>query len=306
MKTCLVLIVLLCIIGQGSLAHTPFENSQFMDVLGVELHYRLWETEAEPELYLLFIHGLGGSTYSWQGLAEALAHRGYGVVAVDVPPFGYSQRQGNIDFSRKGRSELLWQFWDALAYEVPLVLGGHSMGGSIATEMAKRGDVEGMVLVAPALLTGGSRGGFWFQFSPIRRVAAFFLERFFITEDRLRSVLESAYGRAPSQEEFEAYYYPLTLEGTWDAFFRMAQAGGEEAPVLQEGMPFQRPTLILWGAEDTWVPVVDAQTLEQYFPRLKLRIVEQAGHVPQETHGDWSLKQVLEFLEGLGHDTPSG
>jgi pimeloyl-ACP methyl ester carboxylesterase len=41
------------------------------------------------------------------------------------------------------------------------------------------------------------------------------------------------------------------------------------------------PVLVVWGEEDTWIPVDRAHRLAGVIPRAELRIVENAGHLIQ-------------------------
>jgi hypothetical protein len=71
----------------------PFNNSHFITVDELKLHYRLWNVEEENiRGNVLMVHGFGGSTFSWEQVADSLQQLGYRAVAVDVPPFGYSDR----------------------------------------------------------------------------------------------------------------------------------------------------------------------------------------------------------------------
>lgn len=62
-----------------------FENSYFMQIDGVQLHYRTWQPpESNHCGNILFIHGLSGSTFSWRYVVDSLIEKGYSVVAVDL------------------------------------------------------------------------------------------------------------------------------------------------------------------------------------------------------------------------------
>ncbi len=71
----------------------PFSNSHFITIDELKLHYRLWNVEEENIRGNVFmVHGFGGTTFSWEQVADSLQQLGYRAVAVDVPPFGYSDR----------------------------------------------------------------------------------------------------------------------------------------------------------------------------------------------------------------------
>ncbi len=42
------------------------------------------------------------------------------------------------------------------------------------------------------------------------------------------------------------------------------------------------PTLVCWGAQDTWIPVGKGRELVSRIPGARLAVVEGAGHLVQE------------------------
>jgi len=57
------------------------------------------------------------------------------------------------------------------------------------------------------------------------------------------------------------------------------------------------PTLILWGAEDTWVDPKNAHQFDNDIQNSELIIYEGVGHVPMEEMGEQSVRDVISFLE---------
>jgi len=43
----------------------PFPESRFTTISGLSIHYRVWQPDGEPVGKILLLHGLGGSTYSF-------------------------------------------------------------------------------------------------------------------------------------------------------------------------------------------------------------------------------------------------
>jgi pimeloyl-ACP methyl ester carboxylesterase len=56
------------------------------------------------------------------------------------------------------------------------------------------------------------------------------------------------------------------------------------------------PTLIIWGAQDRWVPVADAFRLQGDIKGAKLAIFEKAGHGPMEEDPKDTAAAVAAFL----------
>jgi pimeloyl-ACP methyl ester carboxylesterase len=57
------------------------------------------------------------------------------------------------------------------------------------------------------------------------------------------------------------------------------------------------PVLAVWGADDSWVPVEQSVRLMELIPQAEVHVMEQAGHVPMETHPDAYSAIVLGFLD---------
>ncbi len=265
----------------------------------LEIYYRYWPAVCQPRGSLLLIHGLGGSTFSWHVIAPTLARAGYEVFAIDLPGFGRSPAADTLDLSRGGYAAIAADFWQVVEPPTPHFLVGHSMGGGIAAQIAVEEcrEMEGLILLAPSL--GNGRGGFWtsiFGWSPVRQAGGWFMRTFFLTEKRVHSILESAYGREPSAREFQAYYEPLLQEGALATLLKMTADNRRSPAALPEKIEIR--TLLLWGADDTWVaPPRSAEDLKP-FSSYCLKIIPEGGHLIAETHGSQVLDYMLYFLGG--------
>lgn len=96
---------------------------------------------------LVFIHGLGGSTVTWDGVVEELSPT-YATVAVDL--LGHGQSPVPEDPALYTRDAALTDLDDVLAtIEGPAVLVGHSLGGYLALAHAatRPGAVAGIVVL---------------------------------------------------------------------------------------------------------------------------------------------------------------
>jgi esterase len=95
---------------------------------------------------LVLLHGMPRDHSTWAQLAPDLATLGYRVITPDLRGHGASARTST--YSLEQMREDLHQFAGALGLD-RFVLGGHSMGGTVATLFAERyGDrLAGLILV---------------------------------------------------------------------------------------------------------------------------------------------------------------
>jgi pimeloyl-ACP methyl ester carboxylesterase len=237
---------------------------------GTALAYAHWGTRGTP---VVLLGGFVEPTWVWHRVAPllALSHRVY---AVDLPPFGFSERRGPYTLARW--AELVRGFDARLRLARPVVVG-HSLGAAVAVSVAQ--SAGGVVLLDGDALPGGGGPGWlthllvppWFT-SAYRIVTG--------ADFVFRRVLRSAWGKhAPhfADAVLDTWQLPFRVPGTADAFRSMLRYGiqGVSREVLRR---VRVPRLVVWGADDTVDSVAagrEAATL------LRTRFVEipNAGHL---------------------------
>jgi 2-hydroxy-6-oxonona-2,4-dienedioate hydrolase len=282
----------------------PYSNSAYLTIGDVTLHYRLFKPTTEKlQGKILLVHGLGGSTYSYEKTAPVLAEAGYLVVAVDLPIFGYSERIADFDHSQVNRSRLLWDFLDVLDIRLSLDwarlgwhLAGHSMGGGTVAAMAanRQERTASLILIDGALFETSKSAGLVTFFPPVVRWLQIVLEKSILREKNIRSFLASAYGTQPTDADVAGYLDALSVPGTALAV-RSFLKTSRNVPV-EELRGLSMPALAIWGSDDTWVPFSDTQKIEAFIPQLEIRPIKGAGHIPMETHPAEFNRILLEFL----------
>ena len=92
-------------------------------------------------------------------------------------------------------------------------------------------------------------------------------------------------------------YYELALrEGNRDAFVARARTKNELNDQYQKLTSIKTPSLLIWGAHDTWIPVTQAYKFKELIPKSELVIIEGSGHIPMEEDPHESLKAYRNFL----------
>lgn len=282
----------------------PFANSHFFKTSDqVDLHYRVWPAQGELKGQILLIHGLGGSTFTWRFTAETLAVNGYFVVAVDLPGFGFSSRERELNHSQKQRSQWLWELLDELDRTGQGVqpnswhLVGHSMGGGTATAMAlARPEVTASLILADGALFDNNPSfvSILLRYSPAARWLQVVLEHILITEKRISSLLASAYGRPLQADEVVGYTLPLQIPGTAGSLIDLTKTAKSES--IQKDVLAKTPVLAIWGADDAWVPFTATEKIKGVLPQARIESISSAGHCPMETHPREFEGILLRFL----------
>lgn len=287
-------------VAQGA---APFDNSAFYAQEGIFLHYRTFVPEkADFFGKLLLVHGFAGSTFSFEALAPLLAKEGYLVVAVDLPGFGYSDRNLSFDHSQANRAQLAWGLLAHIDQglppgfaAMPWHLLGHSMGGSTVVSMAldSKARVASLILLNAALFEQGAGAALW-RIPPLSRWLPVALERVLINEGTIRSLLASAYGSQPEAWQVAGYLAPLQLPGTASSFVNMLKTTKNEDVSQLSGLKL--PLLSIRGQEDTWVSKGQQDRLLALLPDTTSRVIPQAHHCPMETHPSQVMDILLPWL----------
>ena len=253
---------------------------------------------------VLLIHGFGGSTVTWQQTVPALAEAGYDVYAVDLPGFGLSQKGWDTDYRHAAQARRVIGLMGQLGIDRAAVVG-HSMGGSVAAHLALAAPerVNQLVLVDAAILSSDSGRfsvpNFVLDVPVVRRWAQFGLRRGIdsLFTDLLRDAAYQDGAITPALED--GYRRALHTPG-WDTgllgILRDAKDNDLPAPVSD----IRIPTLILWGAEDTWVAPEDGARLESLIAGGQRVEFPAVGHLPMHEAPEDFNAALLGFLGQAG------
>jgi|WetSurMetagenome_2_1015567.scaffolds.fasta_scaffold190168_2 uncharacterized protein len=209
---------------------------------GIDVSARLYEPDGKAERCLILAHGAGAghdSTFM-VAYAAAIAERGVAVVTFNFP---YTER-GRRPPDSRGVLEACWRsVIDAVrsraGSRAPLVAGGKSMGGRIASQVAAEpataAQLAGLVFLGYPLHPPGRpdqrRTAHW----PDVRLPALFVQGArdsFATRDELRADLPAFAGRATL----------LTIEGG-DHSFKVTRSAGRSQDAVHAGI---QDTIVEW------------------------------------------------------------
>jgi pimeloyl-ACP methyl ester carboxylesterase len=261
----------------------PSASASTAIVHGREVSY----TVAGSGPVLLLIHGIAGEAAHWEPVREMLG-REHTVIAPDLPGHGSSEPAGG-DYSLGSLAAGLRDLLLALGHE-RATLVGHSLGGGIAMQFTYQFPemVERLVLVAS--------GGLGTEVSPVLRAAALPGADLFIGATAgIGASAGSLLGRGlgvlglrPSGDlaEVASGYASLSDGERRRAFLATLRAvvgtdGQRVAASDRLYLADELPLLIVWGEEDSIIPVDHGRAAHESLPNSDLVILDGIGHLPQ-------------------------
>ena len=272
----------------------------------LELHY---ETYGQGDT-VIFLHGLGGSLYTWRHLVGPLAPH-YRLILFDLKGAGESPKPYDGKYSMFDQADLIYRF--ILQNDLQQVtLVGHSFGGGVALLVALKltqkepARLSRLILLDtiayPQKLPGVIR---------MLRMPVLGWLGLHLIPDRTKvySMMESLYydDSKISPEDVEAYAAPLALPGAKHALRETArQIIPDNIDEITGMYPrINVPTLIIWGQEDKIIPLENGVRLHKALKNSRLVVIERCGHDPPDEKPEEVMKVIGEFLTDLGQSRPN-
>jgi pimeloyl-ACP methyl ester carboxylesterase len=232
---------------------------------------------------VLFLHGAGGRP-AWLPFFEKLSQR-YEVLVPEHPGFGTSDNPSWIRHVR----DLAMYYLDVLdsAYQKPVHLIGHSLGGWTAAELAVRNctRLASLTLLAPAgIRVKGVPPGDNFIWSPEEAARNRFHNQ----------ALADAALKAPPPVDDQ-------IDEQLQNQLAAVKFGWEPRwfdPDLEKWLHrITVPTHVLWGRDDKILPAVYAALWGERVSGAQVTMVDDCGHLPQVEKADAVADKVLSFLD---------
>jgi pimeloyl-ACP methyl ester carboxylesterase len=258
---------------------------------------------------VLFVHGTGAWSETWRESMQTLAQAGFHAIAMDLPPFGFSNRPTTARYGRRDQAARIIGVLDALKLD-RATLVGHSFGGGPTVEAAFLAPqrVRALVLVDVALgldmavpaADGSATNGSppivapapapsiverALGVQPLRdAVVATFLTNPLFTKKLLGMFIADPVHATP--ERVLTYQKPLGVAGSTPAIgawlpslFKVERDAASANPAAYAGL--KMPVKIIWGSLDTITPQAQGEHLALLVPGAELLLMPNVGHIPQ-------------------------
>jgi pimeloyl-ACP methyl ester carboxylesterase len=116
-----------------------------------------------------------------------------------------------------------------------------------------------------------------------RRLVAAGLRQVFFEDERV------------TDQRIDEYAAPMQRPGAARAAAELLAAPGvpDFPPLLAR---VRAPTLVIWGADDTWIPVAHASRFTAAIPGAAAVVLDACGHMPQEEKPAETAALLADFL----------
>jgi len=274
------------------------ENSHFVVVDGVRVHYQEFGDVSDPKIIL--IHGYTASTYVWGGVAPKLAGEGFHVIAIDLLGFGYSDKPAWFEYSIASQARVLERFMNRLGIGRATLVGS-SYGGAVAATVAldypER--VEKLVMVGAVCNDEAVTNGILrlASISVVGEILSPFLidSRRFL-KARMRRTIAPFNHHLITDERLDAVSRPLRAKDAHNSVLTSAR-NWSASRIEADAYLINQPTLLIWGENDMVIPIHNAQKLYNSIVHSRLVVFRNCGHVPQEENPERFIELVSSFLK---------
>lgn len=240
---------------------------------------------------VLLIHGTSAWSGTWRDTQAELADAGLRVIALDLPPFGFSDRPDPAGYDRGAQARRILAVADALQLD-RFALVGHSFGGGPTVEVAltEPDRVWALVLVAAALSLDSvdAEPGPAATIAEIGWLRELLVASTFtnplLTRTGLTALIHDPADASPDRIAlYQAFFDVTGTTSAIGAWLPELMAPDPSARSLDPSayQVLQLPALVVWGTEDTATPPAQGERLHGLLPRSELVWLDDVGHIPQ-------------------------
>ncbi|BAT98593.1 hypothetical protein LR48_Vigan406s008900 [Vigna angularis] len=249
---------------------------------------------------IVFLHGAPTQSFSYRVVMSQLSDSGFHCFAPDWIGFGFSDKPQpgyGFDYTEKEFHDALDKLLEVLEVKSPffLVVQGFLVGSYGLTWALKNSSKISKLAILNSPLTDSSSVPGLFQKLRIPLYGEFTSQNAIIAE----RFIEGGSPYVLKNEKADVYRLPyLSSSGPGFALLEAARKANFKGTFSQiaEGFATERwdkPILVAWGLSDKYLPQSVAEQFKNGNPaQIKLKLIEGAGHMPQE---DWPEKVVDAF-----------
>ena len=229
---------------------------------------------------VVFCHGTPWSSQLWRPFAEALAGS-HTVYLWDMPGYGQSSKHPDHAVSLDVQGELFAALLAHWGLSSPHVIA-HDYGGAVSLRAHLLHGASYASLALVDVVALAPWGSDYFRLVG-EHADVFTALPPAVHQGALRAYVSGASHVGLTPAALDGLVAPwLGAEGQAAFYRQIAQADERYTDEFAELLAtIDLPVLVVWGREDTWIPVDRADRLAGMIPGSRLRVIDGAGHLVQ-------------------------
>jgi len=269
-----------------------WEMTKRARVDGVEVAYEVMGSG--PPVVL--VHGFPSHSFIWRDVAPKLAETRT-VYLYDLPGQGASEKRDGLDVSDPRQARILKLLLEEWRLERPaIVLHDIANSYGMIAYYDEGCRYERIAFVSAAMLNPCVTAA---TLHAQKYIEAYRTMPTWIYEQILATRVRSTTFKPISDEAFQAYTQPFSgADGQAIWYNRVAQIDPRYTDRLESQLgPLDVPALIIWGTDDTWIPVDQARRLQGILGGVELKLIEGGGHFLMEDAPEAVAAHLAAFLK---------
>ena len=275
-----------------------FPGNTFQYSENVLINYEVFGDGPTP---ILFLHGFGASLNSWNDIKNFFPLDKFKLFLIDLKGFGFSSKPKDNEYTIENQAKIISAFIEKNNLHNVVVIG-HSYGGGVGILLQLELTKQGKELIDKLILIDGAA---YINDLPffIKILRIPILNRLsFLSSSRYRAIYTLKrlfFDREKITEEKINRY--ATFFSEQNSHYSFVKAAKQIVPnkydsLTNEYKNIKIPVQIIWGKNDPIIPMETASKLNLIFPKSRLEIISDCGHIPQEECPEQTYKIIDKFL----------
>ena len=247
---------------------------------------------------ILFLHGFGANKDNWVRLAKHLTND-YSVIALDLPGFGNSFKDINLDYDVESQVSRINEFINQLGI-TKFHIAGNSMGGYIAGNYAAKYTEQIMSLWLLNTLGIQSADDSEMFKDIFENKRPMVLAK---NKSEFEQLISFVFENQPFMPEFviselsknAIKNYVLNYKIFHEVHKLDQNKISFSLPLDYELANFIKPVLITWGRQDRVLHHSGAKVLSKIVPQSEIIIMDDVGHLPMMEAPKATASQFISF-----------
>ena len=261
-----------------------------------------YEIHGNGPVHILFLHGFAASLNTWHDILPFFDKGKFTLYLIDLIGAGFSSKPLDSDYSIKGNAKVIQRFTKEKNIK-NYFLVGHSFGSGVALitalDLLDSNDFKPRALVLIDAAVYKTELPFFVKYLRLPILNRLFLsltsaeykskytlKRLYYDQSKITNQIVDRYAFFMTQKDYD---YAL-IETAHQII------PNEFSFYNNKYSSLHIPVLIIWGEQDSALPLSSGQRLHSELPNSRLEVISGCGHNPQEELPEKTFTLIMLFI----------